>query len=216
MVIKGAYLIPDVATRILSPQHLAQQADDHYPKEEGTGALTASKTITLFWSQRRFAKTMPLDPSTNVGLTMTTSGARSFHAFCATVAVPETMQPNIFTMHIIPDEDDDNSFQPNDPVELLPPEENHQQKLLPNTDDSMAAVPQTTLINLGPITHMIPEDQEPMPLNPHNELLRWHYRLGHLPFDRIKQLVTKGQLPKCLLASKKPFCLACQYGKMMK
>ena len=60
MVIKGAYLIPDAATRILSPQHLAQQADDHYPQEEGTGALTTSKTITLFWSQRRFAKTMPL------------------------------------------------------------------------------------------------------------------------------------------------------------
>ena len=48
MVIKGTYLIPDAATRILSPQHLAQQADDHYPKEEGTGALTTSKNITLF------------------------------------------------------------------------------------------------------------------------------------------------------------------------
>ena len=32
MVIRGAYLIPEAATRILSPQHLAQQADDHYPK----------------------------------------------------------------------------------------------------------------------------------------------------------------------------------------
>ena len=42
MVITGAYLIPDACTRILSPQHLAQQAEDHYPKEEGTGALTTS------------------------------------------------------------------------------------------------------------------------------------------------------------------------------
>ena len=52
MVIKDAYLIPDAATRILSPQHLAQQVDDHYPKEEGTGALTTSKNITPFWFQR--------------------------------------------------------------------------------------------------------------------------------------------------------------------
>ena len=37
MVIKGAYLIPNAAAGILSPQHLAQQADDHYPREEGTG-----------------------------------------------------------------------------------------------------------------------------------------------------------------------------------
>ena len=58
MTIRGAYLIPEAPTRILSPQHLAQQADDHYPREEGTGALTTSKTITLFWAQRRYAKTV--------------------------------------------------------------------------------------------------------------------------------------------------------------
>ena len=43
MVITGAYLTPDMATRILSPQHLAQQANDHYPMAEGTGALTTAK-----------------------------------------------------------------------------------------------------------------------------------------------------------------------------
>ena len=32
MIIRGAYLIPEVATWILSPQHFAQQAGDHYPK----------------------------------------------------------------------------------------------------------------------------------------------------------------------------------------
>ena len=47
MVIAGAYLIPEACTRILSPQHLAQQAADHYPKEEGTGALTTSDTIYI-------------------------------------------------------------------------------------------------------------------------------------------------------------------------
>ena len=65
--IKGAYLIPEATMRILSPQHLAQQADEHYPQVEGTGPLTTSKNITLFWAQRRFAKTVPLDPKTNVG-----------------------------------------------------------------------------------------------------------------------------------------------------
>ena len=45
--------------------------------------------------------------------------------------------------------------------------------------------PKTTMVNLGPLTHVIPEDQEPTSLDPHDELLRWHYRLGHLSFDRI-------------------------------
>ena len=126
MVIKRAYLIPDAATRILSPQHLAQQADNHYPREEGTGALTTSKNITLIWSQRRFAnKTVPLDPWTNVGLTMTASGARSYCTLCASVDVEETKQTNIFTMHVIPDDEDNASFQPRDPVEPPTPEEDN-------------------------------------------------------------------------------------------
>ena len=80
----------------------------------------------------------------------------------------------------------------------------------------MTAEPKTALIDMGPVTHVIPEDQEPILLNPHDELLRWHYRLGHLPFDRIRQLALMGQLPKRLLTCKKPFCSACQYGKMTK
>ena len=59
--------------------------------------------------------------------------------------------------HIIPDEADDDSFQPKDPVDLPPLEENNQEKLLENIDDSVAAVVQTTLIDLGLITHVIPK-----------------------------------------------------------
>ena len=73
--------------------------------------------------------------------------------------------------HIIPDESDNDSFQPKDPVKPLPPEENNHEKLLENNDDSVAAVPQTTLIDLGLITHVIPEDQEPTSLDPRDELL---------------------------------------------
>ena len=116
MMIQGAYLIPNAATRILSPQHLTQQANDHYPREEGTGALTTSKNITLFWSQRRFAKTVLLDPQTNVGLTTTASGARSYHAFCTSVDAEEMNQTNIFMTHVIPDDEDDTSFQSSDLV----------------------------------------------------------------------------------------------------
>ena len=52
----------------------------------------------------------------NVGLTTTASGAHSFCAFCATIKVPETKQPNLFTTHVILDEEDE-SFQPEDPID---------------------------------------------------------------------------------------------------
>ena len=207
MVITRAYLIPDAATRILSPQHLAQQANDHYPMAEGTGALTTSKNITLFWAQRRFTKTVPLDSKTNVGLT------RSFCAFCTTVTAPKTKQMNIFTTRVIPDEEDDESFQPKEPIESATQDETDPVK---TTDEVMTEVPQTSIVDMGPVTHVIPDDQELTSLDPHDELLRWHYCLGHLPFDHIRHLASKGQLPKRLLSCKKPFCSACQYGKMTK
>ena len=213
MIITGTYLIPETTTRILSPQHLAQQSNDHYPAGEGTGSLTTSKNITLFWAQWCFTKTVPLDSRTNVGLTTTASGARSFHAFCATVNGPEMNELNIFTTHVIPEEEDDESFQPKDPVEPPPQDEMDQPK---PEEEVMTGAPETSLVDMGPVTHIIPDDKEPTALDPHDELLRWHYRLGHLPFDRIKQLASAGQLPKRLLLCKKPFCSACQYGKMTK
>ena len=213
MVITGAYLIPNATTRILSPQNLAQQANDHYLMAEGTTALMTSKIITLFWAQRRFTKTVPLDSKTNVVLTMTASGARSFRAFCATITTTKTKQMNIFTTHIIPDEEDDISFQPKDPIEPATLDETDQVKTM---DEVMTKVPKTTIVDMGPVTLVIPDDWEPTSLDPHDELLRWHYHLGQLPFDCTRQLASKDQLTKRLLSCKKPFCSACQYGKMTK
>ena len=221
MIIRGAYLIPDAPTRILSPQHLAQQADDHYPREEGTGAVTTSKNITLFWTQRRYIKTVPLDTKTNVGLTTTAAGARSFRAFCATIKDQETLQPNIFTTHVIPDDDGESeanaSFQPVDPIEPSDSVTGVMADASGKDDEIMTpGQPQTKMVDIGLITHVIPEDQEPTSLDPHDEFLCWHYHLGHLSFERIRQLACSGQLPKWLLTCKKPFCTACQYGKLTK
>ena len=162
-----------------------------------------SKNITLFWAQRRFTKTVPLDSKTNVGLTTTASGARSFHTFCATVTAPETKQTNIFTTHVIPDDEDDESFQPKDPVEPATQDETETDQVK-TLDEVMTAAPKTSIIDMGPITHIIRDDQEPTSLDPHDVLLLWHYRLGHLLFDCIRQLASKLQLPKRLLSCKKP------------
>ena len=205
MIIRGAYLIPEAATRILSPQNLAQQADDHNPKEAGTGAITTSKNIMLFWSQRRFTKTVPLDTTTNVGLTATAPGTRSFRTFCATIESPETKQDQIFTTHIIPDDEDDESFQPKDPVEQPQQTEGSKDEPRTTNDDTAMPMPQTTVIDMGSIAHVIPKDPEPKSMDPQDELLRWHDRLGHLPFDHIKQLANRGSSQNAYLTVTRPF-----------
>jgi hypothetical protein len=47
-------------------------------------------------------------------------------------------------------------------------------------------------------------------------MLRWHYRLGHLSFQRIKRMAELGILPKKLAQVTPPKCAGCLFGTMTK
>ena len=64
--------------------------------------------------------------------------------------------------------------------------------------------------------HVIPNDEQPTPLLAQDELIQWHHRLGHLPYNCIRSMSQKGILPKRLLECTKPFCATCQYSKLMR
>ena len=49
--------------------------------------------------------------------------------------------------------------------------------------------------------------------DPQVELLRWHYRLGHLSFNIIRAMSAAGILPKRLSKVHPPKCAACIFGK---
>jgi hypothetical protein len=46
--------------------------------------------------------------------------------------------------------------------------------------------------------------------------MRWHYHLGHLTFDKLKQLALNGKIPKKLAHIKPPTCAGCLIGAMTK
>jgi hypothetical protein len=48
------------------------------------------------------------------------------------------------------------------------------------------------------------------------ELMRWHYRLGHLPFPKLKQLARNGEILKKLAKLTAPECAGCLFGAMTK
>ena len=52
--------------------------------------------------------------------------------------------------------------------------------------------------------------------NDQAELLRWHCRLGHLPFQALCKLAENGEIPKRLSKVKHPRCAGCLFGKMTK
>ncbi len=46
------------------------------------------------------------------------------------------------------------------------------------------------------------------------ELMRWHYRLGHLLFAKLKLLARNGEIPCCLAKIPAPKCAGCLFGTM--
>ena len=128
------------------------------------------------------------------------------------MTTPETKEINIFETHVIPVEDeyDSVSLQPEDPVQN-PVEED-------KNEDPQVEIPQTPQtqdfeVPESPV-NIIPDDKEPKSMEPQDELLWWHYRLEHLPFTIMKEMMNQGTLPRRLLKVDTSFCAACQYGKM--
>jgi hypothetical protein len=48
------------------------------------------------------------------------------------------------------------------------------------------------------------------------ELMRWHYRLGHLSFPKLKQLALNGEISMKLAKIALPKCAGCLFGMMTK
>jgi hypothetical protein len=80
IIIPNSYYVPTSTTRLLSPQHLAQQMKDNYPMKRGTWCATYEDSICLQWNQRTHSITVPLDPnSSNVGTIWTVPGYSRYH-----------------------------------------------------------------------------------------------------------------------------------------
>ncbi len=45
--------------------------------------------------------------------------------------------------------------------------------------------------------------------NDQAELMQWHYHLGHLSFQKLKQLALNGKIPKKFSKLKPPKCAGC-------
>ena len=224
--IPNTYYITNAPTRILLPQHFAQQMQDHKPHAEGTGCTTTSSTIVLFWNQRKFTKTVKLDPKLNIAMTNTAPGIQQYKSYIMNQREEPNKHAHIFETHIIPEEesdqeqeDDDLSFQPSDPVQAI--DKLGSDHKVHHTDGSTAGdihqnYNDTTMAEEFSLElpHTIPEDTEPTMISAQDELMRWHYHLNHLSFDRMFKMAKQGLLPKKILKANIPICSACQYGKM--
>lgn len=68
-LIPNSYYVPHGKVRLLSPQHWAQAARDWKPRQ-GTGEQTDAENCTLYWSQKRYTKTIQLNRKGSNVMTM--------------------------------------------------------------------------------------------------------------------------------------------------
>ena len=159
-------------------------------------------------------------------MTHTAPGIHKFKDFVAQQAV-QTPCPCCFDTHILPDDDDEASLQPPDPIQPQTQEIQPQfplQQIGPPTmtqEQGGKTLTTTTQVDFTPLQqqdkpNLIEKEEETTKLTPSDELLQWHYKLRHTPFKLLQQIAMQGDLPKRLASVIPPFCTACKYGKQAK
>ena len=183
-IIPNTYYIAAAPTRILSPQHFTQQMQDHKPHAEGMGCTATSMAIVLFWNQRKFTKTVRLDPKLNIAMTNTAPGIKQYKSYLMNQEEAPNRNASVFETHIIPkdesdegQDDDDLSFQPPDPIQAINNSEtgchtDHPTKLttedIQQTHNDATSAGEFSL----ELPHTIPDDREPTTLSAQDELMR--------------------------------------------
>jgi len=169
------------------------------------------------WNQRKHIKAIPLDPKSNIGIMRSTPGYTKFNAFCSEIS--ECDDEIALTSHLILDEEGQSSNNGHDqqktPVPVCIPTADTpswqgQQRLhvIPN-DEPVTQREETTMIQ-NELEHesqreefivldginSIPETAEPVNISDQGLLLRWHVRLGHISFKRLKILALQVFFPR--------------------
>jgi hypothetical protein len=218
---------------LLSPQHWVQETGD----EQTWMELKRQWPYDCILNWKGGKKTIPHQPSTNVPVFYTASSSTRYRAFTATFEAMEAsffQQEKVLQFPGCRDLMDDI-----DPAEFIAEENlNYKEKETSedegvNKDDvtiktsnvpapAAAEEPPSKAICSGPLTfdpHPQEEEDEHTTLAASNnqaELMRWHYRLRHLPFSKLKQLAINGKIPKKLAKVAPPKCAGCLFGVMTK
>ncbi len=230
--IPNSLFLPDLRMCLLLPQHWAQEAGDNYPLPNGTRMENTANNCILIWGQGAFKKTILFDPSTNTPIFYMSPKTFAYRAFASTFMALEA--PFFWRQHVLQVPGICNLVSPRLPEEEFVAEENinylpssasegeHLKDPANCTQATEGDSPPSSVLRRSALTFdpspPLEETEEYSLLTPDDEakLMRWHYRLGHTPFLKLRQLALNGKIPKRLAKVRPPRCAGCLFGAMTK
>ena len=205
--IPGVLLLPDLPFRVLSPQHWSQNL--HLPSH----CVTFKDSILLTWNGGDNKRTIRLSNNSNVGILKSAPSYSQATAFIAEVTTtihnPLAEATCFSATHGLEDSTPTETDEEDEVTVKTSNHYNSQSTTVSQTDhapidfhdDYMDSNNSTTFPEKA-----LSDDEA--------ELMRWHLRLGHTSFDKLRVMANNGTIPKQLLDCEVPKCAGCMYGKM--
>ncbi len=197
---------------LLSPHHWAQEAKDHYPVPKGTKMDTNDKVLTLIWNQQKYQRTIPYHPLTNTPSFCSALALRTYRAFVALFEAVEAQyhqREQVLQMpgqlHLDEDFTAEENVHADIPKKPITDSEGATSNDLTMQENNLSSgkgdKEEKETTRMGPITFEVnPELEEDehvylAAVDNQAKLMRWHYRLDHLSFSKLKQLALNGKIP---------------------
>jgi hypothetical protein len=222
-VIDKLYYCATSPMKILSPQHLDMMWKAKDPQHRLMSAVDSDGCI-LRWTrqQKEFTKFIPINPKTGVPMFKSSPGYQKMHRYMA--SNPDIIQDDqamcCQAPKSIEDDESVSSIQtPGNEASNYPPmvfEGEITPKRSNVTINTRYEHDKPIIIEFGD------ENMETKPLadtsemDPTSEMLYLHYKLGHISFQKIRQMAKDGLVPKKFLKCRIPMCASCMYGSATK
>jgi GAG-pre-integrase domain len=211
-IIPGTYYNPGSEYKLYSPQHVAQVSNDHHPKPHGTWCATYDNSVVLQWDQRKYTRTVLLDRKKNVALMRSATGYQKFTAFCNTICEDEPLVAFTLTNQTDIDQTGPEYHEDQFCQDTASPD-SAQRRHPDLPDEAFIRNPdQPVDHNIDP-PHFDLQDAPTAYEETKAQMLEWHCRLGHLPFNKIQEMAKRGDLPSKFAKCPAPICGACLYAK---
>jgi hypothetical protein len=101
--IPDTYFVASCPMRLLSPQHYSQQIHDH----RGTYSTNFGNQVVFVFNKKKYQVSIPLSPSSNVGILRSAPGHQVFSCFVEDTKPPKEPPPAIFAYTVITDAEAD-------------------------------------------------------------------------------------------------------------